>query len=279
MKKRILYIIFYFSSTLYLFAETTLCKNAFSIPTYPGTEEFNGTGLTNLNPPFGTILKVFSTKDHASLDTEAVVKFYKEYYESRGWIKGIRERRGDEPYLGLRINVYDRESSLPAGIQVAGDLSLWIAPQDGMLTVYMSQWRNSSLRQAARDVYRSMEDTLKATAKANGYKVNKAYTYSNWPEFYENEYLVDCNVFSLNRNSYPPGEGLSHCLDSRGRISVTLLAYKDAAVAGEVAKEFENQQRLVQKTVVQTDNILVLFENRDESQTNMVSRIAEAFKK
>ncbi len=279
MIKGILSIIFFFSSTLYLCAETILCKNAFSIPAYPGTEEFKGTGLTNLSPPFGTILKVFSTKDHISLDTEAVFKFYQEYYESRGWRKGIRERRGDEPYLGLRIDVYDQEPSLPAGIQVAGDLSLWIAPQDGMLILYMSQWRNSSLRPTAREVYRSMEDTLKAAAKKNGYKVLKAYTYGNWPEFYKNEYLVDCNVFSLDRNFYPPGEGLSHCLDSRGRISVTLLAYKDAAVAGEVAKEFEIQQWFIQKEIVQTDNILVLLENRDESQTNMVSRIAEALKK
>ncbi|NLB54393.1 MAG: hypothetical protein GX811_01255 [Lentisphaerae bacterium] len=97
MIKKILCIIFFFSSTLYLCAETILYKNAFSIPAYPGTEEFK----SPLNPSIGTILKVFSTKDHTSLDTEAVVKFYREYYESRGRVKGTLERIGDEPYLGL----------------------------------------------------------------------------------------------------------------------------------------------------------------------------------
>ena len=147
-----------------------------------------------------------------------------------------------------------------------------------MLTLYKTQWRNSSLWATARDVYRNMENTLQATAKENGYTVLQAYTYG-WQDIYKNEYLVDCKVFTLDRNSYPPGEGLSHCLNPKGRIHVTLLAYKDAAVAGAVAKEFVNHQWLIQKETVQTDNFLVLLENQDKAQTNMVSRIAEAFKK
>jgi hypothetical protein len=219
-----------------------------------------------LNPPFATSLKVFKTKDGAPLQKENVIKFYKEYYESRGWQKGIAARQGDEPYLGLRVQVYDPGGAL-AQIHVAGELYLWIAPQDGMLTVYMSQWRISSMNQASVNRYNSIEETLKRTSERLNYSIQQVATYSNWEDYYKNEYLVKCEVLTLFSKSSPPRNDI----DIKGRLNATLLVYKDSAVAHEQAKEF---RVLNSRTIVQIDNALILLDTHDKTQAAIVEQIA-----
>lgn len=276
MIKNILGIIFLFTLVLASYAESNIYKNVFDIPAYPGTVSFKSyqSDLAVLNPPFATSLKVFKTKDGSSFRKEDVIRFYKEYYEGRGWQKGIAERQGDEPYLGLRVQVYEPDGA-QTQIHVAGTLYLWVAPQDGMLTVYMHQWRISSLKQSSQDLYKKIEETLKKTSGGINYSILQAYTYSDWEEFYKNEYLVDCKKFTLfSESNLSRGSDI----DETGRIHATLLAYRDSAVAQEQAKEFERVHVYDQRIIVQRDNILVLLENRDESQTNIVSRIAQELK-
>ncbi|MFH1063378.1 MAG: hypothetical protein V1747_10935 [Candidatus Omnitrophota bacterium] len=274
MKKIIFIIILFFTPIFTLNANPNTYTNIFSIPSYPGTESFKSHSAYNsmLNLPFATSLKVFRTKDGAPLQKEDVIKFYREYYESRGWQKGIVERKDDEPYLGLRVQVYG-SNSMQATVHVAGNLYLWVAPQDGMLTIYMSQWRISSLKQDSATLYKKIEEKLEKISHDINYSINKATSYSNWEDYYQNEYLINCKVFTLSNKSNP-SQG---CLDTKNIIHVTLLAYKDTTSANEQAKEFKTNglYQFRERTIVQNSNILILLDSQDKTQTGIVEQIAE----
>jgi hypothetical protein len=272
MKKITFSILILLNSVGALYAESNVCKNVFAIPTYPGMACFKcyGSGLAMLNPPFATSLKVLKTTDGSALSKEAVIKFYQDYYLGRGWQKGIDERQGDEPYLELRVQVYDPDAA-QAQVHVAGTFHLWVAPQDGMLTIYMEQWRISSLKQTSQNIYTKIEEKLRKKSEEMNYSFLKAYTYSNWEDFYQNEYLVICKVFGLYDKTRTYGYDNTM---GTGSINVTLLAYKNSAVANEQAKAFIEDDVLGNfRKIARRDNILVLFDTRDASQTNIVSRL------
>jgi hypothetical protein len=247
-------------------AETSSYKGVFQAPSYPGTEPFNGTSsaLAALNRPFATSLAVFKTKDGAPLDAETVIQFYKSYYEKKGWQKGIFERRGSEPYLGMRVQVYESDGKGPS-VHVAGEVYLWVAPRDGMITIYMSQWRISSLDQKSKTEYAHIEDILKLAGEEHNCSVGEASSYGDWQDYYQNEYLIECKVFTF-RDKSVSGQG---CLD--GGIYAVLAAYKDAIVAAEQAKEFSSTRT----KAIPKGNILLLLRDLDGKKAGLIGAIAK----
>ena len=239
---------------------------AFSIPVYPGTVEYHGsqTDMEGLTPPFATVFRVFKTANSQPLDVATVINFYTEYYKKRGWQKDVFERRGDEPYLGLCLNVYEPRAA-DAYVQLSGHFYLWVAPRDGMLTIHQRQWRISSLTPAGRELYAVVEGELKVAAKKMDFQVTQAMSFGNWPDYYQNQDLIDCKVFTLNARTNPP----RGCLDFQKSISVTLLAYKDAAAAQTMALQrgmgaMPARMKLMtgEKRVVQRNHIVILLETR-----------------
>lgn len=290
-RRNIIYAICFLMAP-FSFSESNICKNVFNIPEFSGMVDASASTdafLSNANTPTSTRLRVFKTSDGSPIDQREVVDFYQSYYRERGWHDGISARQGDESYLNLTINSMDLSSSTST-IQYSGDLYLWVSPQDGMLTVYMKIWRNSGLRQVGTDTFKKTEVALKAKAVELGYNPMNSFQYSWVNEFFQNEYLISSKLYTLDRNSYPASEGLSHCTDSSGRIHIRFLTYKDSVVANEVAQTLKNDTRqktgvvknriprLYQREVVQKGFMLVLIENRDESQTNAVTQIINAIK-
>jgi hypothetical protein len=93
------------------------------MPVFSGTELFKSSpDLADLSPPFGTIMQVFRTTDGRPLDKEAVIAFYRDAFERKGWKEGIFNRQKEEPYLSMRTDVFE---ALPDGtrIQIAGDFT------------------------------------------------------------------------------------------------------------------------------------------------------------
>ena len=176
---------------------------------------YTSTPNSNLTPPFATVLKVLKTKDGLPFEEDDVVNFYKNHFESRGWKNITRE--GSKRSLEFQINVYDQ----------SGNLSIWLAPNDGMLTIYMHQWRISRLSQDSQTLFEKTESDLNASAAKNEYKISQSHGPNWWIEYYENEYLVTAKLFSLSsKRVYPKGPGLGNCMSSKGRISAALLAYR-----------------------------------------------------
>jgi hypothetical protein len=212
----------------------------FRVPVFSGTELFKSNpALAELNPPFGTVMQVFRTTDGQPLDKEAVIAFYREALERKGWKEGIFKREKDEPYLSMRTDVYE---ALPDGtrIQLAGDFYLWVAPLDGMLTVYLRQWRISSADQASHNSVQIMVKRLMEAAPKAGYRPAKVYSDGQWKTDFENEYLIDRVVYALIPADAP--SDLDAPLDT---LIVTLLTYRDAGVA--VAEKARREEEFLQR--------------------------------
>ena len=123
----------------------------FRVPVFPGTELFNNNpDLTDLSPPFASYIEVYRTTDGRPLDKAAVIAFYRDALQSRGWKQGIFRGQKGEAYLAMRTDMLE---GLPDGtrIQIAGNFYLWIAPADGMMTVFQKQWRISSADQGTHN--------------------------------------------------------------------------------------------------------------------------------
>ena len=204
----------------------------FRVPVFSGTELFHSNpDLAELSPPFGTIVEVFRTTDGRPLDKEAVTVFYRNTLERNGWKEGIFKGQQDEPYLSMRTDVFE---DLPDGtrIQIAGSFYLWVAPHDGMITVYLHQWRISSTDQVTHDSVQTMVGRLMQAAPKAGYRAAKVYSDSGWKTDFENEYLVDRVLYSLI-----PGDAQPSIDAPEGTLIVRFLAYRDADVAaGEKAR-------------------------------------------
>jgi hypothetical protein len=227
----------------------------FHIPVFPGTELFNTyPDLEGLNPPFGTIMEVFHTKDGEPLDKETVISFFHDALEHNGWKEGIFKRQKDEGYLSMRTDVFE---ALPDGtrIQVAGEFYLWLAPRDGMITVFLRQWRISSPGQATYNSLQAMVNRLVRDAPKAGYRAQKVYSDSGWQTDYENEYLVDRVLYGLIPADAQPA------IDApEGTLTVALLVYRDADVAAGEKARWEKEFSCSRCNVAVKGKIVVIVE-------------------
>lgn len=205
-------------------------KRLFEIPVFPGTVPFNETpGFNRLQPPFATTLRVYRTTDGGSLDKGKVIAFYQDYLTAKGWKEAIFKRQGDEGYAGLGLNLFENING--TRVHLSGNFSLWVAPKDGMYTILLDEWRLSSLNQATMNYISGAVGSLETIGTKRGYRVQKVYSDGDWSKYYENEYLIDRVRFSFiaNEASGPhPGDGQL--------ISVTILTYRDPAIAEDEAK-------------------------------------------
>jgi hypothetical protein len=198
-------------------------------------------------PPFATILKVYRTSDGKPLDKEAVIGFYRNHFQGKGWEEGIFKRRGDEPYLSMETHVFE---DLPdkTRIQVSGEFYLWVAPKEGMLTTYMVQSRISSTDQSTLDSVQAMIARLQAAASGAGYETIKANSDSGWVKDYENEYLIDRSLFTLTLRG---AKGHPH-LDPSQYLIVSIRVYRDVEIA---ESERKLQQNLNDHNMIQYDTV------------------------
>jgi len=128
--KSVLSFIIFVGLACCLYGESNVC-NVFSIPYNREMEDcFTQTPKSTLSPPFATILKVLKTKDGLPYKEDEVIDFYRNHYESLGW-KNIT-RKDNKQSLEFKITVYDQEAER-SQIHATGKLSIWLAPNDGML--------------------------------------------------------------------------------------------------------------------------------------------------
>ncbi len=205
-------------------------RYVFQIPEYPGMEPFNrhSSSLNLLHSPFAIVTRVYKTKDNSPLDKEHVIAFFSNALTKKGWIKGISERKGDDPYLSLRTQVY-QSSKHEAYVHVAGEFYLWIAPKDGMYTVFMRQWRISRPDQQSTQQVARIIEALEGTDKAITFdhETLKVYSDSGWEQDHENEYLVGRELFTVLDKAF---QNTPHG-DPRGTLSISILTYRDAETA------------------------------------------------
>jgi hypothetical protein len=223
----------------------------FRVPVFPGTELFNNSpNLADLSPPFATYMEVYRTTDGRPLDKAAVIAFYHDALQSRGWKEGIFRGQKGEPYLAMRTDMLE---DLPDGtrIQIAGDFYLWIAPADGMMTVFQKQWRISSPDQGTLNELNAMVARLNDAAPKAGYRVIRVSTEGGWKTDYENEYLLDRILYALIPTKAP-----SAGIDAPpGMLALTFLSYRDANIAAAEKNQREAIDHL--SRTVAKDKLLV----------------------
>lgn len=206
-------------------------KRLFEIPAYPGTVPFNeNPGMKRLQPPFATSVLVYRTTDGSRLNKEKVIDFYRSYLESKGWKDDIFKRRGDEAYLGLGVNLFENLGD-GTHIQLSGNFYLWVAPQDGIYTILLDQWRISSFNQETRNYVSRVIGSLEGIGAKHNYRAQKVYSDGDWDKDYENEYLIDRVRFT-----FFTGKPAGFEPDPNQVIDLIILTYRDSAVAEDEAK-------------------------------------------
>jgi hypothetical protein len=229
-------IVITMSIFLLLQSVTAQSKYLFHIPVFPGTTLFH-TEISNsqeINLPFITFLRVYRTTNGSSLNVDTVISFYESHFKGKGWKESIDKRIPPEPYVAFRVDVFE---NLINHVQVSGNISFWIAPRDGMLTVFCEQWRISGPNTQTRDRVTMLLKTLTNLAEEFYYKMEKIYYTSQWLEYYENEYLIDCSASTLFDTH------IKHhsCMDTEGMIDATILTYKDSTIAHAEAERIREQ--------------------------------------
>ena len=225
----------------------------FRVPVFPGTELFNNNpDLTDLSPPFARYMEVYRTTDGRSLDKAAVIAFYRDALQSRGWKEGIFKGQKGEPYLAMRTDMLEH---LPDGtrIQIAGNFYLWIAPADGMMTVFQKQWRISSADQGTHNELNAMVARLIDAAPKAGYRAIRVSTEGGWKTDYENEYLVDRALYALIPTKAPSAGPLDA---PPGTLTLAFLSYRDANIAAAEKNQREAIGYVPPRTAAK-DKILV----------------------
>ena len=204
-------------------------KDAFSIPAYPGTQaSHHDIYQDQVNPPFITTFAVFKTQDGSPLPEQQVLQFYRGFYERRGWQQTAPQSSQSEPYLEFEFGL-TRAAPQHSAIHLTGRLSLWVAPKDGVITAHLHQWRNSSLEDSGNRFLNKTLECLKKTSKAMGYAASDLQPQASWTEYYEDEDLVKMAELWISA----PSVKRRSCIDPKGIIFVTVLAFSDPAAAAE----------------------------------------------
>ncbi len=210
-------------------------KHLFHIPIFPGMVPFHTehSNKQEINLPFITSLRVYRTANGAPLNVDTVLSFYESHFRRIGWKDAINKRIPPEPYLALSI---DLAESREENVHLAGDITFWIAPKDGMLTILCEQWRISSPGQKTINNISLLQKSLSDLAGEFHYSMQKIYYTSAWVKYYENEYLTACSAYTLSSSHI----GRSSCVDPEGLINATILAYSDSTFAHAEAKRIRN---------------------------------------
>ena len=256
----------------------------FQIPEYPGMELFNSNpSLSLLHAPFGMVTRVYKTKDNSPLDKEHVITFFSDALTKKGWVKGIFDRKGEEPYLGLRTQVYEQLND-GTSIHVAGEFGLWIAPKDGVFTVFMRQWRISSPGQESRQQVAKIIGALGGTDGAITFSHERLKVYSDggWEQDHENEYLVGRELYTIADKAF---QNTPH-IDSRGHISIAILTYRDSDIAKAEMNRRKTRQTSPllttlgssQEAIITIGNSMVVIKAYSAGQQKKVDNIAERLK-
>ncbi len=208
-------------------------RAVFEIPVYAGTEifPFRSLGESLLAPPFGTLTRVYKTSDGGALDAAKVTAFFDESLRAKGWTTD--DPQAQPNFLVMRTQVYENP---PDGtrIQVAGNFKVWVAPKDGMLTVWMQQWRISQTDQNTQTQVGAIVEKLRDFA--GNQRPEDGFGEANslsWEEDYTNEYLIERQQFSLTDSTVER----KFDIGSQGIIFVSILIYRDAEIARQELKQ------------------------------------------
>jgi hypothetical protein len=271
INKYFLGVSLFFNLTLVQGIQQNICINSFSVPTYPSVKYLNPYpgSFARMNLPMMHSFIIMKTVNGSKLDQKKVFNFYKNYYEHCGWTSKI----SNEHHLSLRTTVYETNDK-HAFIYATANFRLWVAPQDGMLSIYMDQWRISKLRENSRKLYEAIETKLKKVAQERNYSVEKSLdsNYSDWEAFYQNQYLVNMKRFYLYNNLLPKAQ----CTISRGLIEANLLAYKNPAVAEKQAEKFRVTRQ--SSAIILKENIILMFSHNDVFQEKTILYMVQQFK-
>lgn len=262
-------------------------KRLFEIPAYPGTLPFNeNPNMKRLQSPFATSVLVYRTADGGRLDKEKVIAFYRSYLESKGWKDDIFKRRGDEGYLGLRVDLFENLAD-GTRIQLSGNFYLWVAAQDGIYSILLNQWRLSRPDQDTLNRVSKFVGSLEGIGAKRNYRVQKVYSDGEWDRDYENEYLLDRVRFMFiadkSAGPHPRADQM---------IDLIILTYSDSAIAEDEAGRLrdsatnlsDGRQVLslpstsVKVVVVRNKNVLLVL-GYSEKQREAVTRIAADLEK
>ncbi len=146
----------------------------------------------------------------------------------------------------------------------------------------MRQWRISSPGQQARQRIARIIEAFEGTEKAITYphETLKVYSDSGWEQDHENEFLVGREPFTIADKAF---QNKPH-IDSRGRILISILTYRDKEIAKAEMERRKNRNVVSPfqiniagnyEAVLTLENTVVVITDHSRTQQKRVEKIAE----
>jgi hypothetical protein len=257
------------------YAEEPKPAYLFESPAYPDMMEFRNlpSGFKALELPFVTVEKIYQVKDGKSLDPIEVIKFYREYFQKKGW--KISEMGGaPEHSLRMAVSIYENLAE-QAYIHATGDFYLLVAPKDGILLTFLRQWRISHPNQMTRNQVSTILARLDSLAQKNNYSKYKVQAGGPWERRYENEYLTSWELFCLSDNSAKGSD-----FYPEGHIDIELMTYRDAAIArlAEFALGTGPDESSAYRQKVRIGNIVIVIDSALRDRREFVEKLADGLR-
>ncbi len=175
-------------------AVSGLSEAAFSIPAFPGTKLVKPFDpAVTVSPPFAALTLILRSENGDPLDAVKVVEFYRELLLKKGWSET------EPPEVSLNDNSLTLQSRFynsGTGQNVTGQFRLYAAAKDGLITLYLSQWRNSYAGQDATDLFDSLTEKLNEIEKDGYLKYYSNGELHRWEYFLEDENFIEGMFYS-----------------------------------------------------------------------------------
>jgi hypothetical protein len=221
-----------------------LADAAFSIPAFPGTKLVKPFDpAVTVSPPFSALTFILRTESGDLLDAAKVVEFYREFLLSKGWKEAEPpEPASSEPSLTLRSRFYNSGT----GQNITGQFSLYVAAREGLITLYLSQWRNSYAGQNITDLLGGITKQLNEVEKDGYLKYYSNGELQRWEYFFEDENFIEGIFYAWITEDNP-----------RSIVEAVIAAYTDELSAQKAKNSLSSNNVLIECR----NNILVVIKS------------------
>lgn len=241
------------------FSVSGLGDAAFSVPVFPGTKLVKPfDSAVTVSPPFTTLTFILQTESGDQLDAAKVIEFYKEVFLKKGWKQAEPLNQApQESSLIMQSCFYNSDT----GQNITGQFCLYVAAKDGLITLYLSQWRNSYAGQNTTDLFSSLTKQLNEVEKEGYLRYYSNGELQRWEYFFEDENFIEGMFYNWTTEDTP-----------RSIVEAIIAVYTDEQSAQKAKNNLLSKDNLIECK----GNILIMTKSYPEKSSKAAKEAEES---
>lgn len=234
-------------------------ETAFSVPLFPGTELIGPYNSDRtIAPPFTTLIFVLKNKNGNPVDAAGVIAFYRDAFFKKGWKENVEiQADSKESQLSLQYSLYNADT----GQNLTGQLRLYVAPKDGLIILYLRQWRNPSVGKSITNLFDRLARESVEIEKEARLEFVASGKLCRWENFFEDENFLDGIYYNWIAEESPSDI-----------TEAVVAAYSDSQAAQKAKKNFISKDRFVESK----GNILVMVQSKTRKTSESLRQTEES---